>query len=176
MRTLGELIDLHIADIKAVGRALGRSKTATLAMLKRAWQWTHRRSGPRAHPAVRPERAKQGAGPVALSMDIGAIKLVISHAAAMHGLPVSVEPVELARIALRRRGLVGKSNKRDRRPIKSSRRAAPTPSQRIRLSFAHKRIKAWYRTPASSRRRHVRGLRDLRQPEHRHLASSTDSL
>jgi hypothetical protein len=38
-------------------------------------------------------------------MDIGAIKLVISHAAAVHGLPYSVEAVDLARIALRRLGL-----------------------------------------------------------------------
>lgn len=56
-------------------------------------------------------------------MDIGAIKLVISHAAAVHGLPVSVEPVELARIALRRLGLVGKCNERDRRPTKEELKA-----------------------------------------------------
>ena len=47
---------------------------------------------------------------------LGAIKLVLSHAAAVHGLNVPVEPVDLARIALKRLGLVGKSNERDRRP------------------------------------------------------------
>jgi integrase len=41
---------------------------------------------------------------------------VISHAAAVHGLEISVEPVNLARIALRSLGLVGKGNERDRRP------------------------------------------------------------
>ncbi len=61
-------------------------------------------------------RAKEGAGPVTLSMDIGAIKLVIQHAAAVHGISVKVEPVDLARVALKRLGLVGKSNERDRRP------------------------------------------------------------
>ncbi|MDO9431690.1 MAG: site-specific integrase, partial [Phenylobacterium sp.] len=119
LRTFGHLIDLHIADMKAVGRAPGRTKTATLAMLKREL-------GPRNIVELDRERllefgrqrAERGAGPVTLSMDIGAIKLVISHAAAVHGLPVSVEPVELARIALRRLGLVGKSNERDRRPTK----------------------------------------------------------
>lgn len=49
-------------------------------------------------------------------MDIGAIRLVLSHAAAAHGLPASIEQVDLGRIALKRLGLVGKSNQRDRRP------------------------------------------------------------
>jgi len=117
LRTFGQLIDLHIADMKEVGRPPGRSKTATLDMLKREL-------GPRSMVDLDRERllqfgrdrAAQGAGPVTLSMDIGAIKLVVSHAAAVHGLPVSVEPVDLARIALKRLGLVGKSNERDRRP------------------------------------------------------------
>ena len=86
LRTFGHLIDLHIADMKAVGRAPGRTKTATLAMLKREL-------GPRNIVELDRERllefgrqrAERGAGPVTLSMDIGAIKLVISHAAAVHG-------------------------------------------------------------------------------------------
>jgi len=49
-------------------------------------------------------------------MDVGAIKLVLQHAAAVHGLPVRIEPIDLGRIALKRLGLVGKSNERDRRP------------------------------------------------------------
>ncbi|WP_430425176.1 site-specific integrase [Phenylobacterium sp.] len=117
LRTFGDLIDLHIADMKAVGRAPGRTKTATLAMLKRTL-------GSRRIVDMDRERllqfgrmrADQGAGPLTLAMDLGAIKLVISHAAAVHGLPVSVEPVDLARIALRRLGLIGKSVERDRRP------------------------------------------------------------
>jgi integrase len=44
------------------------------------------------------------------------IRLILSHAAAVHGLPVKVEPVDLARIALKRLGLVGKGQERDRRP------------------------------------------------------------
>jgi integrase len=42
--------------------------------------------------------------------------LVVSHAAAVHGLPVAVEPIDLARMALKRLSLIGKSNERDRRP------------------------------------------------------------
>ena len=40
---------------------------------------------------------------------------MLAHAAAVHGLQVSVEQVELGRIGLKRLGVVGKSNQRDRR-------------------------------------------------------------
>jgi integrase len=55
---------------------------------------------------------------VTLSADVGYIKLVVSHAAAVHGTNVKVEPVDLARIALKRLGLIGKSRERDRRPTR----------------------------------------------------------
>lgn len=112
-----DLINLHIADMTEVGKPPGRSKAATLEMLKREL------GAKSVVDLDRSEllkfgraRAAQGAGPVTLSMDIGVIKLVVSHAAAVHGLDVSVEPVNLARIALKRLGLIGKSNERDRRP------------------------------------------------------------
>lgn len=117
LKTFGDLIDLHIRDMEEVGKAPGRSKEATLAMLKR-------RLGSLNMVEIDRERivkfgrarADEGAGPVTLSMDIGAIKLVIQHAAAVHGLQINVEPVDLGRVALKRLGLVGKSNERDRRP------------------------------------------------------------
>jgi integrase len=117
LQTLGDLIDLHIADMKAVGRAPRRSKDATLRMLKA-------RLGSRnlveldreRFVTFGRERSAEGAGPMTLSIDIGTIKLVLSHAAAVHGLPVRVEAVDLARIALKRLGLVGKGKERDRRP------------------------------------------------------------
>jgi len=85
LKTFGELIDLHISDMKEVGKAPGRSKSATLKMLKHEL-------GDLNMVEVDRERivkfgralAKEGAGPVTLSMDIGAIKLVIQHAAAVH--------------------------------------------------------------------------------------------
>ena len=61
-------------------------------------------------------RAVEGADPVTLSIDIGIIKLVLQHAAAVHGLRVSVEAVDLARYVLKRLGLIGKGTERDRRP------------------------------------------------------------
>lgn len=117
IRTFGELIDLHVADMKSVGKAPGRSKAATLKMLKT------RLGVKRLAQLDRQffidfgrERAAEGAGPVTLGMDVGAIKLVLSHAAAVHGLPVSVEPIDMARIALKRLDLIGKGAERDRRP------------------------------------------------------------
>jgi integrase len=64
-------------------------------------------------------RSEAGAGPVTLGIDIGAIGLVLSHAAAVHGLSVSTEQVALAGIALKRLGLIGKGVERDRRPTES---------------------------------------------------------
>ena len=117
LKTFGELIDLHIADMKDVGKAPGRSKDATLAMLKRELGKLNMVEIDRERLIkFGRDRSKQGAGPVTIGIDIGVIKLVMSHAAAIHGLPVRVEPVDLARIALKRLGLVGKGNERDRRP------------------------------------------------------------
>lgn len=117
LRTFSDLIDLHIADMKEVGKAPGRSKSATLEMLKRELG-KHNMTDLDRDRLVKfgRKRANEGAGPVTVSMDVGAVKLVIQHAAAVHGLAVKVEPVDLARVALKRLGLVGKSNERDRRP------------------------------------------------------------
>ena len=64
-------------------------------------------------------RAREGAGPVTLGIDLGYIKTILSHAAAVHGVVLSTEPIALARIALARPGLVGKGNERDRRPAQN---------------------------------------------------------
>jgi integrase len=51
-----------------------------------------------------------------LGMDIGYIRTILVHAAAVNGIDVPVEQVNLARVALRRLSLVDKGNERDRRP------------------------------------------------------------
>jgi integrase len=115
--TVGELIDLHIADMTSVGRPPGRSKSATLEMLRKELGMIKAVDMDRERLVkFGRKRANAGAGPVTVGMDIGAIKLVVSHAAAVHGMEVSAESVDLARIALRRLGLIGKANERDRRP------------------------------------------------------------
>jgi len=120
LKSFSDLIDLHVDDMKEVGRAPGRSKDATLGMLKRELGALDISEIDRERLVKFGRmRAKQGAGPVTVGMDIGAIRLVLSHAAAVHGLPVTIEPVDLARIALKRLGIVGKSNERDRRPTET---------------------------------------------------------
>ncbi|MCR5876408.1 hypothetical protein LRS10_21035 [Phenylobacterium sp. J426] len=135
LSTFGQPIDLHVADMKSVGKAPGRSKEATLRMLKA------RLGGLSVDQLDRErllrfgrERAAEGAGPVTLSMDLSFIRTVILDAAAIHGLHVSAEPVELARVALRRLGLVGKSSERDRRP---------TEEELERLGASAEDIEAW---------------------------------
>ena len=69
-------------------------------------------------------RADQGAGPVTLGIDIGVIKMIITHAAAVHGLDISPEPVDLARVALKRLGLIGNLVERCFNKLKNARRVA----------------------------------------------------
>lgn len=115
--TFGDLIDLHVTDMKEVLRAPRRSKAFTLDALKTKLGKLKLKDLTRERLIqFGKDRAKEGAGPVTISMDIGYIKLVVSHAAAVHGVRVQVEPIDLARIALKRLGLVGKGRERDRRP------------------------------------------------------------
>lgn len=116
-RTFGDLVRLHRADLQEVGKRMGRSKTASLTFLER------RLGRLRLSELDREcliqfgkERAREGAGPVTLGIDLGYIKTILCHAAAVHGIVVSTENINLARIALARLGLVGKGDERDRRP------------------------------------------------------------
>jgi hypothetical protein len=109
LRTLGKLIDLHIEEMKSVGKAPGQPKAATLKMLKaRLGRKSPGQLDLQLFIDFGKQRAKEGAGPMTLSIDIGAIKLVITHAIAVQGLTISAEPVNMARLALKRLGLVGK--------------------------------------------------------------------
>jgi len=62
------------------------------------------------------QRARQGAGPVTLSIDLSYLRTILTHAAAVHGICVDTESIRLGRAALARLGLVGRSMERDRRP------------------------------------------------------------
>jgi integrase len=117
LHTFGDLIDLHIADMCAVGKPPRRSKAATLTTLKRDLG-SDKIGHLDRHKLIEygRKRAEQGAGPVTLGIDIGVIKMILTHAAAVHGLEISAECVDLARIALKRLGLIGKGVERDRRP------------------------------------------------------------
>ena len=114
LRTFGELVDLHIEDMNEVRRAPRRSKAATLRMLEaRLGRKTFAQLERQLFIDFDRARAKEGAAPMTLSIDI---KLVISHAIAVHVLPLSVEPVDVSRPALKRLSLVGRGVERDQRP------------------------------------------------------------
>lgn len=116
-KTLAHLIDLHVDDMREVGKAPRRSKQFTLDALRaKLGNVKHKDLTRERLIQFGKDRAKEGAGPVTLSADLGYLKLVLTHAAAVHGVDVKVEPVNLARVALKRLGLIGKSRQRDRRP------------------------------------------------------------
>jgi integrase len=118
--TFGSLIDLHIDDLAAAGKAVRRSKDAVLQRLK-----TDMGEVPFANLTRERliqfgrERAKGGAGPATVAIDISFIGTVLTHAAAVHGTHVDIEAVRLARIALGKLGLVGSGAERDRRPTQT---------------------------------------------------------
>jgi integrase len=119
-RLFRDLVALHRHDLEEVGKTIGRSKTSSLIFLDP--RLGHLRLSELDRERLikfGKERALEGAGPVTVSIDLGYIKTIFSHAAAVHGVVVSTEPINLARIALGRLGLVGKGNERDRRPTQN---------------------------------------------------------
>lgn len=118
--TFASLIDLHIEDMCSVGKSLRRSKEAVLERLRTELGDTVLANMTRERLIIYGrKRAAEGAGPATLAIDISFIGTVLTHAAAVHGTPVDTEAVRLARVALRRLGLVGRSAERDRRPTQA---------------------------------------------------------
>lgn len=116
-KTFGDLIALHRQDLQEVGKLIGRSKAASLAFLDLQIGRLRVAELDRVRLIqFGKDRARQGAGPVTVGIDLGYIKTILLHAAAVHGIVLSVEPVVLARAALARLGLIGKGAERDRRP------------------------------------------------------------
>lgn len=116
-KTFGDLVELHEADLADVGQKLGRSKAASLAFLSdRLGHLKPTELSREELIKFGRERSKEGAGPVTVGIDLGYIKTVLSHAAALHGIFAPCDGVDQARLALNRLGLVGKGNERDRRP------------------------------------------------------------
>lgn len=115
--TFEHLIELHLADMNEVGKPARRTKAFSMDRLKAKLGKVKIRDLSRERfIQFGKDRAKDGAGPATLSQDIGYLKTIIAHAAAVHGISVSIESIDLARIALKRLGLIGKSKERDRRP------------------------------------------------------------
>ena len=89
-RTFGDLIRLHRADLQEVGKRIGRSKTASLTFLERRLGRLRLSELDRERLIqFGKERAREGAGPVTLGIDLGYIKTILCHAAAVHGMAMS---------------------------------------------------------------------------------------
>ncbi|WP_233356183.1 site-specific integrase [Henriciella aquimarina] len=117
LNTLSDLIDLHIADMHESCKPLRRSKSFSLGKLKQDIGHIQiDRIDRETIVQFGRLRATKGAGPATIGMDISYLKTILTHANAVHGIQTPVEAVNLARAALNRLGLVGKSHERDRRP------------------------------------------------------------
>lgn len=116
-QTVGALVELHLEDLKEVGRPIRRSKMAVMEAFKRDLGAVRIDRLDRARLIqYGKQRAAGGAGPVTLAVDLSYLRTVLTHAAAVHGVHVDTESIRLARTALARLGLVGRSHERDRRP------------------------------------------------------------
>ena len=116
-RIFSDLIALHLDDLAQVGKPVRRSKFMVLKALKTSLGRVNLKEITRERLIeFGRKRAAQGAGPATLAIDFSFIRTILTHAAAVHGINVSVESVQLARAALKHLDLVGNSNERDRRP------------------------------------------------------------
>lgn len=95
--TFGHLVDLHLSDMQEVGTCPRRSKAFSLeALQKKLGKVRIAYLNRERLVTFGKDRAREGAGPVTMGADFGYIKMIIAHAAAVHGISVSIEPVDLA--------------------------------------------------------------------------------
>ena len=86
-KTVADLIDIHISDLQEIGTPLRRSKRAAMEALKRDLGTTRiDRLDRTVIIKYSKLRARQGAGPVTLSVDVSYLRTVLTHAAAIHWL------------------------------------------------------------------------------------------
>lgn len=117
LRKFADLVDAHIQDMRDVGKPLRRSKNYSLNLLKdRLGHYPFHDMTRQRFVDFGRERAREGAGPATVGAEISYIKTILTHSAAVHGVSVSSEEIDLARVALSRLGIVGRSNERNRRP------------------------------------------------------------
>jgi integrase len=115
--TVGDLLDRYERELRQLGKPIGRTKAATLNVLRRhLGELPLRRLDSHAVRELAKARRAEGAGPVTVGIDLSYLATVLRTAKALLGLPVSPEPVMEAREALRQVGAIGKPRHRERRP------------------------------------------------------------
>ena len=101
VHTFSDIVDLHVRDMQEVGKKIGRSKEAVLKSLKISLGMYRVEDINRtALIEYGKKRAKAGAGPATLAIDLSFIGTLLTHAAAVHGVTTSPQEVKLARVAL----------------------------------------------------------------------------
>jgi hypothetical protein len=119
--TLGDLIDLHIADLKKAKKVPGRSKQYTLENLKVRLGWlTFSEMTAARFKTFGEERFAEGAGSATLSMDFSYLHTVIDYAACEHRVSEVLDNLRIARKVLGKLSLIG-SWKRRRTSVATSR-------------------------------------------------------
>ncbi|WP_396272587.1 hypothetical protein [Hyphomonas sp.] len=100
LSTSAHLANLHIADMLEAGKALRRSKTYSPDKLKAKLGHVRLEVLDRERIIMNArQRARDGAGPATLAVDLAFIGTVLTPAAAVHGIPVNTEAARLARDA-----------------------------------------------------------------------------
>jgi integrase len=114
-KTIGDLIDRYTLELYPA-KKWGRSKTADLALLKKKLGSIAADKLNEAHivKCFR-DRHDEGAGPVTISAQAGYLVSVLKVARTLWHLDVPLQAAQQARSALNNVGLVGKSQRRDRR-------------------------------------------------------------
>ncbi|MEL6688149.1 MAG: hypothetical protein AAFP97_11075 [Pseudomonadota bacterium] len=95
LKTVADLIDSHIADMTEVGKPLRRSKANSLDLLKS-------KLGSEIAADLSRQlivdfgrmRRTECAGPTMVGMDISYLKMIVTHAAVVHGLNHSTEAID----------------------------------------------------------------------------------
>lgn len=100
LSTFAHLAYLHIADMLQAGKALRRSKTYSLNKLKAKLGHVRLEVLDRERITMNAwQRARDGAGPATLAVDLAFIGTVLTPAAPLHGIPVNTRTARLARDA-----------------------------------------------------------------------------
>jgi integrase len=115
--TLGELIKRYIEYVDPI-QPLGRSKRAVLEAIAEEPIAGKRLGDLQAEDVIRYARGRHqaGAGPATVAQDLIYLRLVLAMARPTWGIEMSAAPVDEALPLLKQWGVVGRSEKRERRP------------------------------------------------------------
>ena len=90
LHNFGDLVDLHTAEMCAVGKPPRRKPRQRHLATEKRDLGTEKIGHLDRHKLIEYgcKRTEHGAGPVTLGVDIGVINMILTHAAAVHGLEI----------------------------------------------------------------------------------------